>query len=43
MMGMMALVRVVPSELYDKIMALKARGESQPPQEPEHHADHTQG
>ena len=43
MMGMMTLVRVVPSELYDKIMARKAGGDLQLPQEPEHHADHTQG
>lgn len=41
-MGMMALVRVVPDELYEKIMAMKAQGESQPPQE-EHHHEHPQG
>ena len=40
MMGMMSLVRVVPDELYDKIMAMKARGESQPPQEQERQHEH---
>lgn len=39
-MGMMTLVRVVPDDLYEKIMAMKARGESQPPQEQEHHHEH---
>jgi FtsP/CotA-like multicopper oxidase with cupredoxin domain len=42
-MGMMALVRVVPDELYEKIMTIKARGESQPPQEEEHHHEHPHG
>jgi len=41
-MGMMSLVRVVPDELYEKITAMKARGESQPPQEPEHIHEHPQ-
>jgi FtsP/CotA-like multicopper oxidase with cupredoxin domain len=40
MMGMMSLVRVVPDDLYEKIMAMKARGETQPPQEQEHHHEH---
>jgi FtsP/CotA-like multicopper oxidase with cupredoxin domain len=42
-MGMMSLVRVVPDELYAKIMAMKARGETQPPQQPEHPHEHPQG
>ncbi len=42
-MGMMSLVRVVPNELYEKIMTMKARGESQPPQQPEHAHEHPQG
>jgi manganese oxidase len=42
-MGMMALVRVVPDELYQKIMTMKARGETQPPQQPEHTHEHPQG
>ena len=42
-MGMMALVRVVPDELYEKIMTIKAQGESQPPQQPEHIHEHLQG
>jgi hypothetical protein len=42
-MGMMSLVRVVPGELYEKIMAMKARGETQPPQQPEHTHEHPQG
>jgi FtsP/CotA-like multicopper oxidase with cupredoxin domain len=42
-MGMMALLRVVPDELYDKIMAMNARGESQPPQQPEHTHQHPLG
>ena len=41
-MGMMSLVRVVPDELYEKIMAMKARGESQPPQEEQHSHEHPQ-
>jgi manganese oxidase len=43
MMGMMTLVRVLPDELYEKIMAMKAGGESQPPQEPAHNHEHPQG
>jgi len=39
-MGMMSLVRVVPGELYEKIMGMKARGETQPPQQPEHPHEH---
>lgn len=42
-MGMMSLVRVVPDDLYEKIMTMKARGESQPPQQPEHTHEHPQG
>jgi FtsP/CotA-like multicopper oxidase with cupredoxin domain len=42
-MGMMSLVRVVPNELYEKIMTLKARGEAQSPQQPEHTHEHPQG
>ena len=42
-MGMMSLVRVVPDELYEKIMGMKRRGETQPPQQPEHTHEHPQG
>jgi hypothetical protein len=42
-MGMMALVRVVPDDLYEKIMTMKARGKSQPPQQPEHTHEHPRG
>ena len=42
-MGMMALVRVVKDDLFEKIMSMKARGETQLPQEPEHTHEHPQG
>jgi FtsP/CotA-like multicopper oxidase with cupredoxin domain len=42
-MGMMALVRVVKDDLYEKIMAMKARGEAQPPGQPEHTHEHPHG
>jgi len=42
MMGMVSLVRVVPDELYEKLRAMKARGEAQPPQDEEDHHEHPQ-
>jgi hypothetical protein len=37
MMGMMTLVRVLPEDKYDEIMALVKRGETvKPPSTPEH-------
>jgi FtsP/CotA-like multicopper oxidase with cupredoxin domain len=43
MMGMMTVVRVVPDELYETIMKMKARGKSEPPQQPEHTHEHPHG
>lgn len=37
-MGMMTLIRVLPPEKFDEIMALKARQGDQPPA-PAHHHD----
>ena len=42
MMGMMTLVRVLPSEKYDEIMALKQRRSEQNPME-KHAAEHDHG
>jgi hypothetical protein len=41
-MGMMTLVRVVPEDLYEKIMAMKARSEGTQPEQPEDH-EHQHG
>jgi hypothetical protein len=42
-MGMMSLVRVVPNDLYDKIMTMKAQGQTQPPRQTEPAHEHPQG
>ena len=41
MMGMMALVRVLPPDTYDQIMAMKQKG--QVPPQPEHKHEHPHG
>jgi hypothetical protein len=41
-MGMMSLVRVVPNDLYDKIMTMKAQGQTQPPRQTEPAHEHPQ-